>query len=145
MVFWHWLLLGLILLVIEILTPQLVVVWFALAALITGLAAYMFPSLAVQLAVFAAASAILFPLGWFWLRKNLRMSSNASANDTMPIGEAGIVVVPNTGNPPLGKVRFQAPIAGDDMWSFTADDVLANGDRCVVVSVDGAVVKVRKA
>ena len=118
MPYWFWLICGTALLIVGILAPHFVIIWFALAALITGVAAYWVGEVAAQLALFSLSSIILFSVGWGWLRKNMKMSARARhANETV-IGEAGTVVSANLGNPPGGKVRFQVPIHGDDVWEY---------------------------
>jgi membrane protein implicated in regulation of membrane protease activity len=144
MPYWLWLICGTALLIVEILAPHYVIIWFALAALITGVAAYWVGGVAAQLALFSLSSIILFSVGWGWLRKNMKMSARARhANETV-IGEAGTVVSANLGNPPGGKVRFQVPIHGDDVWEYISDEQLLQGDRCEVTELVGAKVKVKK-
>lgn len=144
MPYWFWLICGTALLIIEILVPHFVVIWFALALLITGIAAHWINGVAAQLALFSVCSIILFTVGWGWLRKNMKMRARAKhANETV-IGESGTVVSANAGNPPGGKVRFQAPIQGDDVWEFISDEQLSQGDRCEVTELVGAKVKVKK-
>ncbi|MGA2150747.1 MAG: NfeD family protein [Geobacteraceae bacterium] len=144
MPYWLWLICGTALLIVEILAPHFVIIWFALAALITGVAAYWVGEVAAQLALFSLSSIILFSVGWGWLRKNMKMSARAKhANETV-IGEAGTVVSANLGNPPGGKVRFQVPIHGDDVWEYISDEQLLQGDRCEVTELVGAKVKVKK-
>jgi len=144
MPYWFWLICGTALLIVEILAPHFVIIWFALAALITGVAAYWVNGVAAQLALFSLSSIILFSVGWGWLRKNMKMHARArQANETV-IGEAGTVVSANVGDPPGGKVRFQVPIHGDDVWEFISDEQLLQGDRCEVTELVGAKVKVKK-
>lgn len=145
MPYWLWLLFGTTLLVVEILAPHFVTVWFAIAALLTGVVAYWAGDIAVQLTVFSVSSIILFSLGWFWLRNNMQMSARARHSRETVIGEAGTIVSANVGDPPGGTVRFQVPIHGDDVWEFVSDEKLSQGDRCVVTEVVGTKVRVKKA
>lgn len=144
MPYWVWLVGGTAMLVIEILAPTLVTIWFGLAALIAGIVAYWFPSVAVQLTVFAVSSVILFSIGWFWLRKSMKMNVRPVANEESVFGEAGTVISANVGNPPGGKVRFQAPLQGDDVWEYVSNDSLSMGDRCEVIGREGTKVRVKK-
>ena len=144
MPYWLWLLCGTALLIVEILAPHLVTIWFALAALITGVLAYWVGDIAVQLAVFSVSSIILFTVGWGWLRKNMKMNAGGRGKESV-IGEAGTVISANVGDPPGGKVRFQVPIDGDDVWDYVSDELLFPGDRCEVTEIVGTKVKVKKA
>lgn len=144
MPYWLWLIFGTTLLIVEILTPHFVIIWFALAALVTGVVAYWVGGVASQLTVFSVSSIILFLFGWVWLRKNMKMSARARHAKETVIGEAGTVVSSNVGDPPGGKVRFQVPIHGDDVWEYISDEQLSQGDRCEVTEVVGTKVKVKK-
>ena len=77
MPYWFWLVCGTTLLIVEILAPHFVTIWFALAALITGVVAYWVGGIAAQLTIFSVSSIILFSIGWFWLRNNMQMSARA--------------------------------------------------------------------
>jgi inner membrane protein len=144
MPYWVWLVCGTVMLVIEILAPHFVTLWFGMAALITGVVAYWVGGTAIQLTVFAVSSIISFSIGWFWLRKNMRMNVRQPQREESVIGEAGTVISANVGNPPGGKVRFQAPVKGDDVWEYVSDDPLLMGDRCEVIGVEGPRVRVKK-
>jgi len=145
MPYWIWFACGIALLIIEILTPHLVTVWFGLAALLTGVVAYWIDDSSLQLAFFAVSSVISFSIGWFWLRKNMKMNLRPLPEKQSILGEAGTVVSADRENPPGGRVRFQGPVNGDEVWEFITDEQLRVGDRCVVTDVIGSRVKVRKA
>ena len=145
MPYWFWLICGTSLLIVEILVPHFVTIWFALAALITGVVAYWVAGVAAQLVVFSISSIILFSIGWGWLRNSMKMSARARHAKESVIGEAGTVVSSNVGDPPSGKVRFQVPIHGDDVWEYISDEQLSQGDRCVVTAIVETKVKVKKA
>jgi len=145
MPFWIWFICGTSLLIIEIVAPHLVTVWFALAALLTGVAAYWVHDTTTQLAFFAASSMVSFSIGWFWLRKNMMMNLRPKGDGGSMLGEAGTVVSADAQAPCSGRVRFQGPMRGDEVWEFTSEDRIQAGDRCVVTEVIGSRVKVRKA
>jgi membrane protein implicated in regulation of membrane protease activity len=144
MPYWVWLICGTVMLVIEILATNFVILWFGLAALVAGIVAYWVQSISIQLTVFAVSSVIFFSVGWFWLRKNMKMNLRPVATEDSIFGEAGTVISANAGNPPGGKVRFQAPLRGDDVWEYISDDSLSMGDRCEVIAMEGTKVRVRK-
>ncbi len=145
MPYWSWLILGTVLLIVEIMVPHFVIIWFAFAALITGVAGYWLGGVAAQLTVFSVSSIILFSIGWGWLRNNMKMGARARYAKEAVVGEAGTVISANVGDPPSGKVRFQVPLHGDDVWEYISDEQLVQGDRCEVLEVVGTKVKVKKA
>jgi membrane protein implicated in regulation of membrane protease activity len=70
-VFWHWWVLALILLVVEILVPGFFFVWLAIAGFITGCVLWLLPSISmdVQLAVFSVLSVLAIVAWQFYARK----------------------------------------------------------------------------
>lgn len=144
MPYWVWLICGTVMMLIEILATNMVIIWFGIAALITGIIAYWVDSMADQLATFAVSSVISFSLGWFWLRKNMKMNVRPAPREESVIGEAGTIISANVGDPPGGKVRFQAPVKGDDVWEYVSADSLSMGDRCEVIGQEGRKVRVKK-
>ena len=145
MPYWIWFACGTALLVIEIVAPHFVTIWFALAALLTGVVAYWSADTTTQLAFFAISSLISFSIGWFWLRKNLNMNLRPMGEKKSILGEAGTVVSADAQSPCHGRVRFQGPVLGDEVWEFISDAPLTVAERCIVTEVIGTRVKVKKA
>jgi len=142
---WHWIVGGIALIVLELAIPSFFVIWFGLAALLVGLLTLIAPGtpLAAQLFLWAAASAALTLL-WFrvFRRINDKTRHGTAAGDV--IGEVGLLVQAVA---PFarGKVRFQRPILGADEWPCAADSEIAAGARVKIVSVEGSFVKVERA
>lgn len=144
MSYWIWFTCGTVLLVIEIIAPHLVIIWFALAALLTGIFAYWVSGMPSQLAFFAVSSLISFSLGWFWLRKNMKMNLRPQQGKESVLGEAGSVISSDNQQPCSGKVRFSGPLLGDEVWEYICDVRLETGERCIVTDLLVTKVKVRK-
>jgi len=142
--YWWWLIAGMAMIVLEIVAPSFVIIWFGIAALVTGVLAFWVRGLAPQLGLFAIFSALSFAIGWFGILKHSKIKSSAGQSKEAVIGEAGIVASVKSGAFPSGKVRFQVPVLGDDEWEFISDENLAVGDRCSIVDVLGSKLKVRR-
>jgi membrane protein implicated in regulation of membrane protease activity len=142
--YWWWLAAGAAMIVLEILAPSFVIIWFGIAAIITGIVAYWVMDLASQLGLFATLSAIFFAVGWFGILRHWKLKTGAGQSKEAVFGETGIVASVKAGDFPSGKVRFQVPVLGDDVWEFISDESLAVGDRCSIVDVLGSKLKVRK-
>ena len=56
--YWHWLVLGIGLVIVEIFLPSFTIFWFGLGAIIVGIALWLFPTmdLAIQLSIWIVAS-----------------------------------------------------------------------------------------
>ena len=69
MLYWHWLVLGLLLVVGEIFIPSFTILWFGLGALVVGLVELLIPmSLSVQILLWTVSS-VVFTLVWFKIIK----------------------------------------------------------------------------
>ena len=65
MLYWHWLVLGVVLIVAEIFIPSFTILWFGLGALVVGVAALMVEmSLSLQVLLWSIFS-VLFTVLWF--------------------------------------------------------------------------------
>ena len=139
-----WLILGVVLIVLEIVIPSFVVIWFGIAALLTGIVSCWVTDLTMQSAVFAFFSGLSITVGWFGFLKNAASRSQAGQGKESVQGERGIVSAVKPGDFPAGKVRFSVAVLGSDEWEFVADEPLAVGERCEIMDVLGSKLKVRK-
>ena len=78
-------------------------------------------------------------LAWCWFKYLKPLSidrTKAGLSKESIVGEVGqVLVVPSEDK--RGKLRFPAPILGDDEWIIMCQDDLAIGDRVSVVDVSG--------
>jgi membrane protein implicated in regulation of membrane protease activity len=135
---YYWLILGMLLLIGEMLLPSFTLLWFGLAALLTGLLLLLIPTLALsgQLLFWAAAS-IGFTVLWFkFFKPTMTDKTKAGISREAVIGETGFVIkVPY--DEIRGTVRFSMPLLGADEWEFICNQDCKVGDRVEVVDVSG--------
>lgn len=141
---WYWLVAGVVLILLEIATPSFIVIWFGIAALLTGIASLWIHSTTGQVLFFTLSSLLSFLVGWFGFVRRWKVRSNAGQGKESVLGEVGIVSQVRRGEFTEGIVRFQIPVLGTDEWSFVSDDPLSVGDRCVIVDIVGNRLKVKK-
>lgn len=125
---------------------RFVVFWFGLGALIVGLLLLTMPdlSLATQMLIWSVASCAMVVL-WFRLFKpHLHKTRVGMSDNATLIGEVGLMLR-DVDQFQRGEVRFQKPMMGADRWGCIADEAIAAGERVRVVSVEGTLVKVKKA
>jgi membrane protein implicated in regulation of membrane protease activity len=136
---WHWVVLGLCLALAELAVPSFFIFWFGLGAAGVGLLLLLVPDLALaaQLFIWAALSCTL-ALVWF---RYLRPATRTAAGTSSVPGEIGILV-DDLSPDARGKVRFQKPILGAEVWECYAEQPLAAGERVRVVAVEGNFIKV---
>lgn len=137
-VYWHWLVLGILLVILEIVVPGFIALWFGLGAVVAGVLLWLVPQLptAGQLLVWVLASGS-FALCWFkYLKPRMVDKTLAELSRQDAIGESGRVIKLPVEHG-LGVVRFASPLLGADEWEFTCDQTLSPGDRVFVKEFSG--------
>lgn len=141
LLWWHWVVGGIALIVAELVVPSFVLIWFGVGALIVALfVALLEPGLAMQLALWLAASLALV-VAWFKVFKPNMHKTRIGMADAGVIGEVG-VLVHDVAPFQKGQVRFQKPLLGDDVWVCIADEEIKSGERVKVLEVEGSFLKV---
>jgi membrane protein implicated in regulation of membrane protease activity len=138
MLFWYWLVFGMILMLLELAVPSFTIFWFGLGALAVGVLLLVVPglSLTLQVLVWIIASAA-FVLFWFKVLKP-RMTDKTTSGIAREavLGETAMVTRVPEGDR-RGEIRFSVPMLGSDTWSFICDDEVAVGDRVAVREISG--------
>lgn len=146
MLYWHWLVFGVALMVLEIFLPSFVVLWFGIGAVVVGLCEWVFPELSVaaQLLIWLLASSAM-AAGWFrCIKPRMKDKTTAGVAREALIGETGQVIkVPVDGG--RGMARFSVPVLGSDEWEFICEEPVAPGDRIVIREFSGNTLIVARA
>ncbi len=135
-----WFLIGLALLLLELLTPGLVLVFFGAGAWITALAVLIFePTLNAQLLIFLISSVLSLAL----LRKSIktRFANNRKETDTADLEEdyVGKIVqaIEDFDNHGRGRVSFRG-----STWQATASGPVAAGQSLIIRKFDSILLHV---
>ena len=138
--FWHWWILGLVLLVLEVFAPGAFFLWMGVAAGIVGMVLLVAPSLGweFQLLIFAILSVGSIVVWRTYLKKHPTETDQPSLNRrgeqyvgrTFTLDEAIV-----NGS---GKIRVD-----DSTWKIEGDECQA-GEKVKVTGVDGVVLRVKK-
>ena len=137
LMYWHWLVLGMLLVAGEIFIPSFTIFWFGLGALVVG-----FLMLVVELSFPAqiliwTLSSITFTVLWFkYLKPRMVDKTSAGMSRDAAIGESGQVIKAPTEHS-RGQVRFTTPLLGDDEWDFICDSPVSLGDRVHIKEISG--------
>lgn len=143
-VYWHWLVLGIILIIAEIFIPSFTILWFGLGAVLVGTVMVLVDlDFSMQILLWTIAS-VAFAVLWFWLlkpraedRNNTELARQAS------VGEAGKVIKLPT-ETTNGKLRFSTPVLDQDEWEFICEDQVQLGDRLHIKEISGNHLVVKK-
>ena len=142
---WHWLILGMGLIIAELFIPSFTIFWFGLGALVVAGGLFLAPQLSLtgQLLLWALASA-LFTWLWFRLiRPRMKDRTKAGISREAVVGESGRVIrAPEADR--RGMVRFATPLLGADEWSFICEQSVQPGDRIFVRDISGNTLIVEK-
>jgi inner membrane protein len=150
LLWWHWIVIGIVLLLLELVVPAFAIFWFGLGAILTGLLLAALPelSLAAQLLVFSVSS-VGFVLLWFLVVQPRRRTRMLPADERSAIGQNGIAATRALMPGELGRVVFSVPIMGDEAWDYVAEEPVQIGERLRVVAImerpgGGKMLKVEK-
>lgn len=140
--YWHWLTIGLLLLIIEILSSTEYLLWLGLSALITAAVTYLFSiGWQVQCLTFGSFS---FFTSWICWRIQLKRDTNSDKNrllnqkDKQLLGT--IIHLDEAVQPGACRVRI-----GDTTWPAITAQAFPSGTLVKVVKVDGIQVTIEQA
>jgi membrane protein implicated in regulation of membrane protease activity len=139
--FWHWWVLAVLLMLIEVLAPGTFFLWLGLAAGLVGLLLVVAPDLGWQLQVliFAVLAVLAVLAGRAWLKRHPIETADTGLNrraDAL-VGEVHVLAEAiHTGR---GAVKV-----GDTVWRAEGPD-LPKGARVRIVAVNGTTLKVEAA
>jgi membrane protein implicated in regulation of membrane protease activity len=143
--YWHWIVFGLLLIAFELFAPIFVMLWLGIAAVIVGIVDALLPlSFSVDLVFWAVLSA-MFLLSWHkFISPKMTYQTLAGLSKEAIVGQTGMVIFFNT-EEGRGRLKFPAPIVGNDEWEFIHDGPLENGDKVKVTDISGNSLFVRSA
>lgn len=143
--YWYWLVFGMILILLELAVPSFTIFWFGLGALLVGGLLLLAPGIALTLQVLLwVAASTGFALFWFKvLKPRMTDRTHAGISREAVLGETAMVIrVPEGAR--RGEIRFSVPVLGSDTWPFICVDEVVEGERVVVHDVSGNTMMVKK-
>jgi len=145
LLYWHWVVFGIALMLTEIFLTSFFILWFGAAAVVMGGLVFLFPDLPTtwQIFLWTLLSSAL-ALAWFKYLKPLSTDkTKAGLSREALVGEIGQVLSPPNGEK-RGTLRFPAPLLGSDEWLFISQDPITVGDRVTVTDFSGNSLIVKK-
>ena len=138
--FWHWFILGGVLMVLEMVVPAFVFLFIGVAAVVTGLMVFFFPGIGweQQILVFAVLAVAAAVAGRMWVR------SRPAATDQPALNRRGRQYVGRVFTLEEPIVNGVGKLSVDDtVWKVAGED-LATGIRVKVTGVDGVILLVER-
>lgn len=134
--FYVWFGLALALGLIEVITTNLVSIWFVISALLSMIVSLFTDNLLIQIGIFVIVGIALIPLSKK-IYKKIKVN-NASTNFDRIIGMKGIVIKDiNKDN--IGEVKVDGKV-----WSAYSDTNISEGEIVKVLSINSVKIKVEK-
>ena len=132
-----WLVLFVILALFELVTVNLVSIWFSLGALITTFVSLVTDNLMIHLAVFTISSILLLLLTKPFVKK-MKKREGVPTNLDMVIGKTGVVTekIEKDG---IGEVKVLGK-----KWSAYSDKEVEENSKVKVLSINGVKLKVEE-
>jgi inner membrane protein len=120
---WFWLILAALLATAEMVVPGVFLIWFAAAAAITGILAFILPiGMAAQALIFAVTAVATVYAGRRWFARNPIISDDPLLNDRGARMIGDIVTVVDAISGGNGRVKV-----GDSVWSAKGPDTEVGG------------------
>ena len=132
-----WLIFFIILVIIELITVNLVTIWFALGALITSLVSLYNTDTVILLAFFVITSLLLLILTKPVVKK-LKVKKVVATNLDQVIGKTGIVSVPIEKDK-IGEVKVLGKT-----WSAYSDKEISKDKKVKILSISGVKLNVEE-
>jgi membrane protein implicated in regulation of membrane protease activity len=139
--FWHWWVLAVLLMLIEVLAPGTFFLWLGLAAGLVGLLLVVIPGMGWQLQVliFAVLAVLSVLAGRAWLKRHPIETADTGLNRRGDALIGQVYVLAEAIHTGRGAVRV-----ADTVWRAEGPD-LPKGSRVRVVAVEGTTLKVEAA
>jgi len=139
--FWHWWVLGVALIILEVFSPGVFFLWMGIAAGIVGIVVWLVPDLSweYQILIFAITSVASIAVGRAYLL------SNPIETDQPLLNRRGEQYLNRTFTLEVPVVNGVGKIHVDDStWKISGEDCDV-GTRVKVTGVDGVVLRVERA
>lgn len=136
--YWHWWALGVLLIILEIISPTIFFLWMGISAGVVGLLVLLVPSMAweLQVVLFAAFSVASVTIWRHYLKKHPTESDQPQLNrrGEQYVGRTFTLEEPIVNG--QGKIRVD-----DSTWKIAGEDC-PEGSKVQVTGVDGVILKV---
>ncbi|MDY0195280.1 MAG: NfeD family protein [Sulfurovaceae bacterium] len=136
---WHWIVFGLILLMIELAVGTFFILGFAIAAIIIGVITFfIFFSFATQLMLWLLFC-IIFIVVWYKKFSDTTITKSGQSDYSLDTLGTVTLDIPKHSR---GKVMFDTPVLGNTTWHATSNiDIHAN-TRVKIVKINGQLIEV---
>ena len=137
---WHWIILGLLFIILEMATGTFITLGFGIAAVLVGLLDLVIGmNFLAEVILWILLSVAIISLLFKYFKDQPTVSSTGQSNhgfDTLGTVTKSIEAHGR------GEVKFDHPILGNTVWHAASDQSIALGDRVSIEEVNGQLIKV---
>jgi len=137
---WHWIVLGILFIILEMATGTFIVLGFGIAAVLVGLLDLVIGmNILVQITLWILFSIVIITLSFRYFKDQPTVSSTGQSDHGF---DTKGTVTETIEAHSRGKVTFDDPVLGNTVWHASADQRLNVGDRVTIKEVNGQLIKV---
>ncbi|SFV63234.1 Putative activity regulator of membrane protease YbbK [hydrothermal vent metagenome] len=141
LLWWHWIIFGLSLIILEIFTGTFFILGLGVSAIIVGSLSYFYPvSLEIELIIWMILSLLSIAI-WFKYLRDKRVEESGQSNYSLKTKGTIEEPIPAYGR---GKVRFDRPVLGNTIWHATAKENINLTSRVKIVEIKGQLIEVKE-
>ena len=139
LLWWHWIIFGIVLITFEIFIGTFIMLGLGLAAMIVGVIDHLFDiSLEMQLSLWMVLS-LLSIFIWFKYLKDTTIQTAGQSN--YALNAQGVVQEAIVANG-RGSVKFDTPVLGNTIWHATSKHDIPVNSRVKIVEIKGQLIDV---
>ena len=135
--YWHWIVFGVVLAGVEIFVPSFYMIWLGASAIVVGLLTLFLPiPFVVQLSLWGLLSVACLVIWFKFVSPKMKDVTKSGMAKEALFGQLGTVLEYNASTS-RGRLRFPAPLLGEDEWAFICTESVAVGDKVSVTDTSG--------
>jgi len=137
---WHWIILGILFILIEMGTGTFITLGFGIASIIIGLLDLVIHmNFLAQIILWTVLSITIVTILFKYFKKQPTVSKTGQSDHGF---ETCGTVTEKIKQYERGEVRFDTPVLGNTLWQATSDHSLEAGERVTIEEVNGQLIKV---
>jgi len=137
---WHWIVLGILFIIIEMGTGTFITLGFGIAAVIVGLMILLFRlNFLAQTILWIILAISIIAILFKYFKKQPTVSSSGQSDQGLSTLGTVTETIKAHGR---GRVRFDHPVLGNTVWHATSAQTIASGKRVAIEEVNGQLIKV---
>ena len=136
---WHWIVFGIILLILEMTTGTFFMLGLGVAAILVGtLDTFFDTSFTMELSIWLILSIIAIAVWFKYFKADVVSDSGQSNYRLDTLGTVTEEIAPHN----RGKVTFDTPVLGNTSWHATAKINIEKNTRIQIVQINGQLIEV---